>query len=436
MKNLLISALLALLFFGCKYDVVPETEQFTIPAVEDIVMYEVNVPAMSSNHDFAGVIDRLDEIEALGINTIWLMPTYPVGVVNSFGSPYCIKDYTGVNPSMGNLDDLKLLISEAHKRDIAVILDWVANHTSWDNAWINNAGWYTTNAAGDIISPAGTTWTDVADLNFSNADMRLAMIAAMKYWVEEVGIDGYRCDAADFVPFDFWKQAIDSLNAIEGKDLILLAEGARADHFTAGFQMNFSWSFLSTVKNVFTLNSYVSTLFSTNTSEYAVVPTGGQKLRFITNHDETNINTAPNVYGGQDAAVAASVITYYLQGVPLVYCGQEVGISSSSAYGNALNWTINPDILAQYNAILQFYKSSFALRIGTLQTYSNANVAIFKKYLADEAVLTIVNARDINQTVTIDATLQGEWTNAITNEPVILGESIDMLPYAYLILKK
>lgn len=426
----------SLLFFACKTTPTPEELPFETPAIADIVMYEVNVPALSTTHNLQGVTARLDSIEGMGINTIWLMPIFPVGDLNSFGSPYCVKDYTAVNPDLGTLTDLQTLVKEAHSRNIAVILDWVANHTAWDNNWIDNEGWYSVDGSGNIISPPGTGWNDVADLNFTNADMRLAMIDAMEYWVAEADIDGFRCDAADYVPFDFWKQALDSLKNNTDKNLILLAEGARADHFTAGFQLNFSWNFLTSIKNVFSASSYVSVLYSTNTSEYGVVPAGAQKLRFITNHDETNINPAPNVYGGQEGAVAASVITYYLQGVPMLYCGQEVGVSSAGAYSGSINWTINPNIYAQYKSILQFYKNSTALRYGTLQTYTNANVAIFKKYTTDETVLTIVNARNLNQTISIDATLQGDWINAITNEQITLSATMDLLPYQYLILKK
>ena len=426
-----------IIFPSCKKETaVPEP--FVVPATADIVMYEVNVPAMSLNHDFQGVIDRLDSIDALGINTIWLMPVYPVGVVNSFGSPYCVKDYKAVNPNMGTMADLQNLVQLAHERGIAVILDWVANHTSWDNAWINNPGWYNVNAAGDIISPLGTTWTDVADLNFLNADMRLAMIDAMQYWIDEADIDGFRCDAADFVPFDFWKQALDSLKNNSEKELILLAEGARADHFTAGFQLNFSWSFLSTLKNVFNLNSYVSTLYSTNTSEYALVPAGSQRLRFTTNHDETNIAPPASMYGSQDAALAAAVITFYLQGVPLIYCGQEVGIATNSVYNGygSINWTINADLHRTYKQLMKIYNEQDELRYGILQSYANANVAIFKKYIDNEVVLVMVNTRASTQTVTIDASLVGSWTNRMDNTNFDLPAAITMEPYAFYVLGK
>ena len=213
--------------------VIPDTyEQYgtpfnAMPSNEDIVMYEVNFRAFSTGGDIQGVIDRLDEIKALGVNVIWLMPIHPIGAIKSVNSPYSVRDYKAVNPEFGTLSDLRALTDQAHARGMAIMMDWVANHTSWDNAWISNRTWYTQDAAGAIIHPPGTNWQDVADLDFTSGPMRLAMIDAMKYWTLEANVDGYRCDYADGVPFDFWKQAIDTLNSIPNRDILFLAEGTQ-----------------------------------------------------------------------------------------------------------------------------------------------------------------------------------------------------------------
>ncbi len=417
--------------------VVNPPSSFQTPNIEDVVMYEINPAAFSTTKNFQGITNRLDDIKALGINTIWIMPIYPVGVLKSFGSPYCVKDYTAVNPSLGTLQELKTLVTKAHEKNIAVLLDWVGNHTSWDNTWITNKSWYTQDANGNIISPAGTNWNDVADLNYNNSDMRIAMIAAMKYWVENANIDGYRCDAADFIPFDFWQQAINSLRKIPGKNLIMLAEGNRADHFNAGFQLDFSWDYLSTLKNVFTANQNVSTLFSTNANEYLSVPNGKQKLRFTTNHDESNQATPITVFGGKNGALAASAITIFMQGVPLIYCGQEVGVSNTSTYNGSatINWNTNGDMLSEYTKMLTFYNSSNAARKGILTTFSDTNIAFFEKKLGAETILVITNTRATTQTLSVPAVLQGNWNNAFTNSAVSLSNNLSLSPYQYLILK-
>ena len=146
--------------------------------------------------------------------------------------------------------------------------------------------WYTQDSIGNIISPAGTGWNDVADLNYDNADMCLAMIDAMKYWIQEVGVDGFRCDAADYVPYTFWKQAVDSLRAIPNRKLLMLAEGKRKDHFDAGFDMNYAWDLMEAMRDVFVNDSSAARLLEVDWSEYDSIPAGKMKLRFITNHDE------------------------------------------------------------------------------------------------------------------------------------------------------
>ena len=179
-----------------------------IPENEELVMYEVNLRAFSSSGDLQGVENRLDNIAELGVNIIWLMPIQTNG--GPINSPYAISDYYAVDEEYGTLENLRTFIAEAHSRNMLVILDWVANHTAWDNIWLADSSWYTQDANGTIVHPTGTNWTDVADLNFDNEDMANQMIDAMKYWVLEANADGYRCDAADYVPFEFWKRAIDS----------------------------------------------------------------------------------------------------------------------------------------------------------------------------------------------------------------------------------
>lgn len=413
---------------------------FQVPATTDIVMYEINPGAYSTTHDLQGIINRLDAIKALGVNTIWIMPIHPVGQVNSFGSVYCVKDYMGVRSSLGTLEDLKTLVSKAHEKGIAVLLDWVANHTSWDNAWITeHPEWYTHNASGAISSPAGTNWNDVADLNYDNAALRLAMIDAMKYWVTTADIDGFRCDAANFIPSTFWEQAITALNAIPNKHLILLAESGETAQLTAGFQMNFSWNYMTALKNVFgTAQANPTSIFAASTNEYGAIPMGKHKLRFTTNHDESNIASPLTVYGNSNGALAASVVAIYMDGIPMLYSGQEVGVTVNYSFNasTSINWSANSSILQAYQQLLGFYNHSTAARKGILFDYSTPNTIAFEKHDATDKVLVLVNPRNSQQTYTVPAAIQGEWTNALTNEPVSLGSSQVLTAYNYLVLKK
>ncbi len=417
-----------------------ETPFAAIPSTADIVMYEINERAFSVSGDFAGILPRLDSIRALGVNVIWLMPIHPIGVTNTVNSPYCITNYQEVNPEYGNLESLRTLVREAHNRGMAVILDWAANHTSWDSPWITNKSWYTQDANGNIIHPAGTNWQDVADLNFDNADMRLEMIKALKYWVLETNLDGYRCDAADYVPFSFWKQAIDSLNSIPNRKLILLAEGARADHFDAGFQLNFSWSFLDKNVAIFKNGESASGYKQVHLSEYAAIPAGSHKLRFTSNHDKCAWEDTPlGFFGGKDGSMAAYVITAYLGGVPLIYNGQEVGCAVKLPFfsKSPINWTTNPDMFERYKLLMRIRAEHQALRTGAYDSFSSANVAAFKRTETDDEVFVVVNTRNTPNDFIVPSSVQNTtWQDAISGTSFTFGTQLSLGAFEYRILTK
>lgn len=411
----------------------------SLPAIEDIIMYEVNLRAFSENGDIQGVIDRLDHIESLGVNVIWLMPIYPVGELNSFNSPYCVKDYKAVGSEYGTLEDLRDLTDEAHERNMAVILDWVANHTAWDNAWIDSASWYTQDGEGNIIHPAGTNWEDVADLNYDNQNMRAAMIDAIAYWVYEANIDGYRCDHADGVPFDFWQSAWQTLDSIPDRNFIFFAEGTRSDHFSAGFDLNFGWTFYDAVKNVINGN-VANEVITAHADEYADIPEGKHWVRFTTNHDESAWDATPiTLFNGIYGALAAEVITLFTGGVPLIYGSQEVGTASTVPffYNSTIAWSANPDMLASYQCMFQFYANSLTARRGDNAVYSSYDIFCLKKMLNDKEILIMVNTRNRNKTFNIPYALNNTyWKDHLTGEEISLSGAISFAPYQYYIFEQ
>jgi 1,4-alpha-glucan branching enzyme len=448
--------LMGLLVFACntKEDVSPvtttsndELKQYStpfsnVPDPQNIVMYEVNTRSFSATGNFQGVIDRLDNIKALGVNTVWLMPINPVGKLKSaggLGSPYAVQNYLQVNPEFGDMKKLRELVTKAHDKGIAVIIDWVANHTAWDNPWITNKSWYTQNSKGETISPEGFNWTDVADLNYNNKDMRKAMIHAMKYWILEANLDGIRCDAADHIPSDFWKQALDELKKIEGRKLILLAEGAKVEHFTSGFQINYAWDFYYNMKDVYGKNKSAATIFSTHQAEYNSIPAGSMKLRYTTNHDESAWEGTPiQFFGGTTGALSASVITIFISAVPLLYDGQEVGRASLLPFftRDPINWADNPEMLQVYKNFMSVYNESLAFRKGTLQYFDQPDVAVFTKTFENEKYLIIVNVRNAAKEITLDESLQGMWNDRLTNTQFSLSDKVTIQPYGYMVLKK
>ncbi len=443
MKNFLCILLLSVTVFSCKKDspVQLEDDPVTFTHSQDIVMYEIFTHDFSSEGTFQGVVNRLDSVKALGANTIWLMPIHPIGVVKkngTYGSPYAVKDYFSTNTTYGTIDNFKTLVTEAHNHGLAVVIDWVANHTAWDNAWItSHKDWYSQDGGGNIIIPPGTNWADVADLNFNNQTMRQEMITAMKFWVTTANIDGFRCDYADGVPDNFWKQAIDSVNKTK-QNLIWLAEGGSKTHFSSGFQMNYSWNFYDAMVSVFAGQS-ANNIFSTHTSEYSGLPVNAQKLRFTTNHDKTSWEkTPPELFGGLEGAKAASVLSVFMGGVPLLYNGQEVGstVHLNLFEKTPINWNQNPGMVAFYKSILKLYNENEALRYGTLTNRSTSDVAIFDKTYNNQTFMILVNTRNFAKSFDIVSAVSPEsWINTKTNTPlstlnVLLGG------YGYLILKK
>lgn len=441
---LLISALSAV---SCKESSNPAgSEPFVfIPGpvipTENIIMYEILVRNFSQAGTFSGIIPRLDTLKAMGINTVWLMPIHPVGQIKkngTYGSPYAVKNYTAVNSEFGTLTDFKILVNECHKRDMALVIDWVANHTAWDNPWITaHKNWYTQDGAGNIIIPAGTNWADVADLNFSNADMRREMISSMKYWITNAGIDGFRCDAADMVPDDFWKQAIDSLKKVKN-NLILLAEGANSSHFLSGFKLNYSWDFYGNLKNVFKNGYSATNLTSSDKNERSALPLDCFKLRFTTNHDETSWDAPPpSLFGGIPGAQAASAAMLAYGSVPLLYNGQETGISINQNIfeKSVIDWTKNRSMQTYYRQLLNFYKNSTAVKSGTIESFSTTHVLRIKRTTSAETVIFIVNVRNSTQPISFPAGLRSiTWKNVLTDQNFSDFDG-NLSPYGVLILR-
>jgi glycosidase len=411
------------------------------PAPQDAVIYQVNMRAFSPQGNFKGVQDRLDSIQALGVNVLYLLPVYPVGVLKSVNSPYCVKDFAGVNTEFGSLADLRTLVDQAHARHMAVLFDWVANHTSWDNAWISNKSWYQQDAGGNIISPVNTGWNDVAALNFGNTDMRKAMITAMRYWIYTVNIDGYRCDAADFIPFDFWQQALDSLKKIPAHKLLFYAEGTRKDHFTAGFQLEYGMGFYYTLKDqVFGAGRSVKLIDSLNTAEYSNATAGAQVVRYTSNHDVDNSDGTPlDLFGGKTGSLAVFLVAAYMKSIPMIYDGQEVGCPVRlNIFNNStvIDWTTSPDMEIEYKKIIAFRNGSTALRSGALQSYSSDDVCVFTKISGGSVVLVLANLRNAAISYVAPAALANtSWTDAFSGTTVNVGGQVSLPAYGYRVLK-
>ncbi|MFD2720987.1 alpha-amylase family glycosyl hydrolase [Hymenobacter monticola] len=416
-----------------------------VPNREDAVIYQVNMRAFSQSGNFAGVLARLDSIKAVGTNVLYLMPIYPVGTDSkSVNSPYAVKDYRAVNPEFGTLADLRTLVDAAHARGMAVMLDWVANHTSWDNAWITaHPDWYKASPAGGIaaVSNNGTTFPDVAQLDFSNAYMRAEMISAIKSWVYTANVDGFRFDYADFQPNDFWKQAIDTLRNVKTHKLLLLAEATRSANFASGFDYNFGFNFYGGIRSVYASNAPATTFDALNASEYTGATGTQQVVRFTTNHDVNSSDGTPVAqFGGKAGAMSAFVVAALYKGVPMIYNGQEAGMAAKIPFpftSVKVQWGVNSDVKRAYQQLMAARAASPALRAGTPTAYSTTNVCAFTKTAGTEQAFVLVNVRNSVQTFTVPTALANtSWTNALQGGTYAVGSTISLPAYGYMVLKK
>ena len=294
--------------------------------VRDGVIYEIYPRAFSAEGNFAGVTAQLDRLKELGVTILWLMPIHPLGQEKkkgTIGSPYAVRDFLAINPDYGTAADLKRLVAEAHRRGLRVIIDLVANHTAWDNVLMKQPEFYVRDAAGRINSPHD--WTDVAELNYANPALRRYMIDAMKYWVREFDLDGFRCDVAAEVPTDFWEQARAELEQVK-PDIVMLAEADRPELLVRAFDLDYSWPLHSTLNDVMFGRKPASAFRATWEADAAKYPHNALRMRFSDNHDERRAIAR----FGEPAALAASALMFTLDGVPMIYNGMEVGDTTES----------------------------------------------------------------------------------------------------------
>ena len=286
-------------------------------------IYEVNIRQYSEEGTFEAFQEDLPRLEAMGVKILWLMPIHPIGEKNRkgpLGSYYSVQDYKGINPNYGTEEDFRALVDEVHERDMKIIIDWVANHTSWDNPWTENPEWFELNEEGNFMPPRGTDWTDVVQLDYTNNEMREAMHDALEYWVRDFDIDGYRADVAGMVPIDFWNEARERLDAI--KPVFMLAEDEGPVMHEEAFDMTYAWTYAHLIREIAAGNEEITVLDSLMEVEETKFPENAYRMYFTSNHDENSWNgTDPGMYG--DNFENFAVLSATIDGMPLIYNGQE-----------------------------------------------------------------------------------------------------------------
>ncbi len=349
------------------------------------VIYEIFPRSFSQEGTLNGVTKRLDDLQGLGVNILWLMPIHPNGQLKkkgALGSPYAVRDYYAIDPSYGTKDDLRRLIQEAHRRQMKVILDIVANHTSWDSVMMAHPDFYKHDKQGHITYPYD--WSDVAALDYSNPKLRHYMTDVLVYWIKNSDLDGYRCDAAGEVPTDFWEQARTELDAVK-PDIMMLAEASKPELLRSAFDIDYSWPVMAALNQVFLQGQPATLVHKAIEEQRSQFPIGALHMRVSDDHDELR---ATERYGLQ-GALAASALMFTLDGVPMLYNGMEIGDSTESrapALFESLKvfWGMSgerPQFVKFYSAMIPLRKEHPALVNGQLVWVHNSDEQHVLTYL-------------------------------------------------------
>lgn len=414
-------------------------------------IYEVNIRQYTKEGTFNAFAKHLPRLKEMGVDILWLMPVFPVSTTKKkgeIGSYYAVSDYLKLNPKFGKVSDFKALIQQAHELGMKVILDWVPNHTGWDHHWIkDHPEWYAHDTKTDtIIHPRGedgnpTDWYDVAELNYDNKDLRAAMSNALEYWVKEFDVDGYRMDMAMLVPYDFWDEITPKLRA--NKPLFLLAESEHPLHRNNdNFNMDYGWTFHHLMNYIAkgdqradALNEY----FNKDNKKYKK----GFHMYFTSNHDENAWAGSVHERMGEGHQTFA-VLAALLDGMPLIYSGQEAGLNRRLKFfeKDEINWN---DIKYSdfYKTLLQLKKKNKALWNGNyggdvlwIDT-GVKDVFAFERTKDGDKVIVVLNFSKLTQEFQLKGEqFVGNYIDVFTNSSLNLTSELSMTlkPWGYLVL--
>ncbi|MCD7973330.1 MAG: alpha amylase C-terminal domain-containing protein [Candidatus Azobacteroides sp.] len=458
-QYLLLSMISCLLLFsGCKDkpqqdSAGNDSEQSSLPYpewVKNAVIYEVNVRQYSPEGTFKAFDQHLDRLKDLGVDILWFMPIHPIGEKNrkgTLGSYYAVKNYKEVNPEFGTAEDFRETVKKAHDMGFKVLIDWVANHTSPDNPWVtSHSEWYQKDSLGNIIVPYD--WTDTAQLDYTNDSLREAMIDAMKYWIQEFDIDGFRCDMAGLVPVDFWEKAREELDAI--KPVFMLAEDEEKNELAdKAFDGNYGWEMHHIFADIYKGEKNATDIVSVIQKYDSIFPANSMKLNFITNHDENSWNgTIEEKFGAGEKAFA--LLSYTIPGMPLIYSGQEANVKKRIEFfeKDPISWE-DTSLYSFYKELNRLKHTNEALFNppygGAFIPVENSlpqQVISFERKGNSESIYSIINLSNKEVSPTLKEMTEGEYTMLISSQSTdnVVAEQnkevqVTLEPWGYRVMK-
>lgn len=417
--------------FGKKKGLKPLVSEVVHPEwSKNSVLYEVNVRQYTPLGTFNAFAEHLPRLKALGIDVLWFMPTYPIGIINKkgeLGSYYSVRDYLTVNPEFGTLDDFKAVLNKAHDMGMHVVLDWVPNHTSWDNKLtVDHPDWYVKDSKGKFTPPHGTDWTDVIQLDWSKRELQDYMIEAMKFWVN-MGVDGFRIDHPNNTPKEFWERARTELTNI--KPVLLIGEIEEPTYYMEkGFDMNYAWELYHLMVNIAQSKDSVNKLVKYYNREWNIYPNNAYRLQFLTNHDQnTWEGTIDTLMGTAQKPLAALIFT--AQGVPLIYSGQEVCLNKRIKFfvRDTIKWD-TCSMTEFYRNLISLKKQNKAIWNGDtggpmvkINTDKDKNIFAFYREKEENRVVVLLNLSKKNMAIkSLPENINGEYTDYFGGSKIAL----------------
>lgn len=414
---------------------------------KNVGIYEVNIRQYTPEGTFKAFQKYLPQLKELGVGILWIMPINPIGIKNrkgKLGSYYSIKDYEKVNPEFGSLEDFQNLVKNIHKNGMHVIIDWVANHTAWDNVWVKEHPEFYTHDSGNNFVPPVADWSDVIDLNYNNKELWKYMINSMKYWLEETDIDGFRCDVASMVPTEFWNSARKELNKI--KPIFMLAEADDPELQVNAFDMTYNWQLKDLMNRIAAEKGNASDVVELFSEQQKIFLPNYYQMNFTTNHDENTWNGTVRERLG-NGAECFSVLTFMLPGMPLLYSGQEYGLDKRLKFFDKDTIPVKKGkLFSLYSKLYQLKINNNALWNGTdggtikfIVKNASENVLIIERKKNNNKILSIFNLSKSSVTIKInEKEIRGNYSDVLSPNKtrIINSENLKLKPWDYTVLKK
>ena len=421
MKKNVLSFMIACTLLSCSTQKINQNMNLSQDWKHTTNIYEVNVRQYTKEGTFKAFEKEMPRLKNMGVKTLWFMPITPIAQLNkkgSMGSPYAASDYVSINPELGTISDFKQMVNEAHRLGFKVIIDWVANHTGWDHVWTkSHPEFYLKDPDGSFHKASGMD--DIIELDFSNKEMRLAMIEAMKFWIKETNIDGFRCDLASWVEVDFWKQARPEVEKL--KPLFFLGEFDEIESPDYGkvFDASYSWKWMHKSADYYKNNESIQSLKEL-LLQYSQIGDASMRAWFTTNHDENSWNgTEFEKYG--DITKPMAVFSATWNGIPLLYSGQELPNLKRLEFfeKDVISWNNEYKMAEFYKILLNLKSSNPALRAGDaavtthiLKTSADDKILAYIRKNGEKEVLVILNLSKEAVNFSIDdSLLSGELKN-------------------------